>query len=59
MSVYTDFKAGWLACREKMMKEAVEGTYNNSDWGVPCIDLPTPLDLERFDKVKLIIIKED
>ena len=45
--------------REQMMKEAVEGTYNNSDWGVPCIDLPTPLDLERFDKVKLIIIKED
>ncbi len=45
--------------REQMLKEAVEGTYNNSDWGIPCIDLPSPLELERFDKVRIIIVKEE
>ena len=44
--------------QEKLMEEAVEGTYNNSDWGTPCIDLPSPLELERFDKVRIIIVKE-
>ena len=53
------YLAGSVNEREKMMKEAVEGTYNNSDWGTPCIDLPSPLELERFDKVRIIIVKED
>ena len=45
--------------KEQMMRSAVEGTYNNSVWGTPCIDLPSPLELERFDKVRIIIVKEE
>ena len=53
---FTKFGAKWQ--KEQMMKDAVKGTYNNSDWGTPCIDLQSPLELERFDKVRIIIIKE-
>lgn len=53
------YEQGRQDMREEMLKDAMEGTYNTADWGVPCIDLNMPLDLERFDKVKIVIVKED
>lgn len=49
-----------LSDKEKqMMAGAVEGIYNDGDWGVPCINLREPLELERLDKVRIIIIVKE
>ena len=55
-----DFKAGWLACKEQMMKEAVEAEVENASFGI--LYLRKNLGADGYltgDKVKLIIIKED
>jgi len=59
---FNAFKAGWLACREQMMKEAVEGeieSFSNMDL-FPEVSIPlNPAYFKPGDKVKLIIVKED
>lgn len=55
------FKAGWLACKEQMMKEAVEGVVVCDEMTNHYKDIVMfiPNNLNEGDKVKLIIIKED
>jgi len=57
---FNAFKAGWLACKDHMMKEAMEGRVFVGTY-VSSIEIPAPLIPFDYNgtKVKLIIIKED
>lgn len=59
------FKDGWNACKEQMMKEAVEGEVDFEYFGYKVIkpdlkQLDTLLEsMNHGDKVHIIIVKED
>jgi len=53
------FADGWMVCKERLMKDAVEGQYGEGDFGVPCINLDKHLELEMYQPVSVIIIKKE
>ena len=53
------FIAGAKWQKEQMMKEAVEGVFQNTPFPTICLDDCKDYDFKEGDKVKLIICKED
>lgn len=52
-----EYENGRKDCKEQMLKEAVEGTYDSYPAAV-YLDIPIP-QLKHGDKVHIIILKED
>ena len=50
---------GYNLCKEQMLKEAVEGLFQNTPFPTICLDDCKNYDFKDDDKVRIIIVKED